>query len=196
MTGTSVFFRKLITPIFLIALLAAGAGEARADGGDNPQKREVTLVFNKSYDIFIGNGGVYIDNSRQIGSMVVKSIEPIERPLMWHVFTQNLIDVRAYERDGDPFLQVFGLIRVYFNLDKYQYDKWSDPESNMSIWYFDETLGGWHKCATHWEPVAGNAKGRLWCPIHRYALYGLAYTKPTIIMKLIKAGIITVTPTP
>lgn len=189
------FLKPFIVFLF-VAVLATIVSEARADGGDNPLKREVPLVFNKSYDISIGNGGVYIDNSRHIGTMIVKSIEPVRRPLMWHYFTQNLIDVRVFDKDDKPFANVFGLIRVYFNLDKYQYQQWSDPASNMSIWYFDETLGGWHKCVTHWEPVAGNAKGRLWCVIHRYALYGLAYTKPTIIMKLIKAGIITVTPTP
>jgi hypothetical protein len=182
--------------ILLVAVLVTMVREARADGGDNPLKREVPLVFNKSYDIFIGNGGVYIDNSRHIGTLVVKSIRPTHRPLMWHVFTQNLIDVRIFDKDDKPFTTVYGLIRVYFNLDKFQYQQWSDPVSNMSIWYFDETLGGWLKCSTHWEAVAGAAQGRLWCPIHRFALYGLAYTKPTIIMKLIKAGIITVTPTP
>jgi hypothetical protein len=66
----------------------------------------------------------------------------------------------------------------------------------MSIWYFDEVAGGWHKCVTHWEPTPGEGQGRLWCLAHRYALYGLAYTKPTLIMQLIKQGLITVTPTP
>ncbi len=182
--------------LLLACILLGGAAEARADGGDNPQKREVALVFNKSYDIFIGNGGVYIDNSRQIGTLVLKLLEPTRRPGMWHYFTQNLIDVRVFDKDGAAFTSVYGLVRAYFNLDKFQYAKWTDPTSNMSIWYFDETLGGWHKCTTHWEPAKGSSTGRLWCPLHRYALYGLAFTQPTLIMQLIKNGVITVTPTP
>ncbi len=187
---------RILLVLLFIAMVAVMVGQAFADEGGNPLRREVPLVFNKSYDVFIGNGGVYIDNSRHIGTLIVKAIDPTRRPLMWHVFTQRLLDVRVYDKDNVPFDTVYGLIRVYFNLDKFQYQQWSDKTSNMSIWYFDELLGGWHKCTTHWEPVAGSAQGRLWCPIHRYALYGLAYTKPTLIMKLIKAGIITVTPTP
>jgi hypothetical protein len=115
---------------------------------------------------------------------------------MWHVFTQRLIDVHVYDKDGGAFDTVYGLVRVFFTLDKFQYEKWNDPESNMSIWYFDDKLGGWHKCVTHWEPAPGDNKGRLWCVVHKYALYGLAYTAPTLRMKLIKSGVITVTPTP
>jgi len=191
---------KLIarTLLFLLvfASFAVVASQAFADEGGNPQTREVPLVLNKSYEVFIGNGGVYIDNSRHIGTLIVKTIDPTRRPGMWHYFTQRLLDVHVYDKDNVPFATVYGLIRVYFDLDKFQYQQWTDKTSNMSIWYFDELMGGWHKCTTHWEPTPGSAQGRLWCPIHRYALYGLAYTKPTLLMQLIKAGIITVTPTP
>lgn len=191
---------KMYSRILLAGLVLGGlalmASSALADEGGPTQTREVQLVFNKSYDVNIGNGGVYIDNSRHIGTLIVKTVNPTRRPGMWHYFTQRLLDVRVYDKDNVPFDTVYGLVRVYFNLDKYQYQVWSDEASNMSIWYFDELLGGWHKCATHWEPVAGSVQGRLWCPIHRYALYGLAYTKPTLLMQLIKAGLITVTPTP
>lgn len=192
--------RKLLArfalAVTLLAFAFVNVGRAWADEGGNPQTKKIDLVMNRSYEVFLGNQGVYMDNSRHIGTLEVKTIEPTRRPGMWHIFTQRLIDVRVYDKDGDLFPTVFGIVRVYFNLDKFQYEKWNDPESNMSIWYFDDKAGGWHKCVTHWEPVAGDGKGRLWCLVHRYALYGVAYTGATMVMKLIKRGVITVTPTP
>jgi hypothetical protein len=187
---------RLLLALLLFAFVFLNVSQAWADEGGGTMRKEVDVVMNKSYELFIGNGGVFLDNSRHIGTLVIKSIEPTRRAGMWHVFTQRLIDVRMYEKDGGTFTSVYGLVRVYFNLDKFQYDKWSDPQSNMSIWYFDEQNGGWHKCTTHWEPAPGLSRGRLWCLVHRFALYGLAYTQPTMIMKLIKQGVITVTPTP
>lgn len=187
--------RIVIIPLLVVFTLV-NVTQAWADEGGGNRRKEVDVVMNKSYELFIGNAGVYLDNSRHIGTLVVKSIEPTRRERMWHIFTQNLIDVRMYEKDGGQFTSVYGLVRIYFNLDDFQYKKWNDPVSNMSIWYFDELNGGWHKCTTHWEPAAGLSRGRLWCLAHRYALYGLAYTQPTMTMKLIKQGVITATPTP
>jgi hypothetical protein len=185
---------------WLFLLLAFGvllgtSGRASAFQGVGPQRKEVDLVMNRSYDVFIGNSGVYMDNSRHIGTLVLNTSEWPDRPNSWHMFTQHLLDVRVYNKEGDPFTTVYGLVRVYFNLDDFQWDKWRDEDSNMSIWYFDELNGGWYKCTTHWEQVPGEPKGRLWCLVHRYALYGVAYTKPTLLMKLIKAGLVP-TPTP
>lgn len=186
--------RFWLLPVLLVLVVSA-FGEARADEG-GPLRREVELVLNKSYEVFIGNGGVYMDNSRHIGTLVLRAEDAPSRPGQWHVFTQRLMDIRVYDKDGQAFGTVYGLVRVYFNLDKHQYEKWTDETSNMSIWYFDELNGGWHKCVTHWEPVAGLARGRLWCVVHHYTRYGLAYTQPTLIAKLIKQGVITATPTP
>lgn len=191
--------KKMISRILLIALLALfvlfNVSQALADEG-GPQRKEVDIVMNKSYELFAGNAGVFLDNSRHIGTLVIKTVDPTRRPGMWHYFTQRLIDVRVYDKDGDEFDTVYGLVRVYFNLDDYQWQQWNDPQSNMSIWYFDEPNRGWHKCTTHWEPAPSLSRGRLWCPVHQYALYGLGFTRPTLVMQLIKQGLITVTPTP
>jgi hypothetical protein len=165
--------------------------------GEAPQRREVKLVFNQSYDISIGNGGVFIDNSQMRGTMVLHTEESRGKfGLSWHQFTQHIIDIDMFEEDGDPFEWVYGNVRVYFNLDKFQYDKWIDEEANMSIWYFDELNGGWRKCPTHWEATPGVVKGRLWCLVRYYTRYGVAWTQPTLIMKMIKLGTVTITPSP
>ncbi len=190
-----ILFRGLL---FLLPLSVLVAGVLPAFAfQDETLHKEVPLVLNKSYDVFIGNGGVYLDNSQMVGTLVLKSeYFPASRWQSWWQFTQRILDVSAYDQAGKPYGTVYGLVRVYFNLDKTQYDKWIAEDSNMSIWYFEQPVGGWHKCVTHWEAVAGLPKGRLWCLAHQYTRYGLAYTQPTLLMKMIKGGTITVTPTP
>ncbi len=161
------------------------------------ERREVELFFDRDYDISIGNGGIFIDDSKYRGTLVLRSEKfPEDRPGSWHKFTQRILDFQIYREDGKPFLWMYGIVRVYFNLDKIQYDKWKDEEANMSIWYFDHLAGGWRKCLTRWQPQAGNPYGRLWCVADRYTRYGLAWTQPTMLMKMIKLGTVTVTPTP
>lgn len=158
-------------------------------------REEVDLVFGQDYDVFIGNAGVFIDDSAFKGTLILKA-EPFERTQSWHQFTQRILDFRVYTVNGDPFEWVYGLVRIYFNLDKFQYDKWLDDEANMSIWRFDELNGGWVKCPTHWESTPGLRFGRLWCVARYYTRYGIAWTQPTLLMKMIKLGTITVTPSP
>ncbi len=190
---------KQIARVLLLALLAlalvAVVIPVSAFQGEGPLRREVDLVFDQIYDVSIGNGGVFIDNSQMRGTMVLRA-EEWNRQESWHQFTQRLIDFQVYDRNGDPFEWVYGNVRIYFNLDKFQYDKWVDEEANMSIWYFAQPEGGWRKCPTHWEATPGLAKGRLWCLARHYTRYGLAWTKPTLLMQLIKHGLITATPSP
>lgn len=188
--------RGLLFAVLTLALIAITI-PVSAFQGEGPLRREVELVFNQAYDISIGNGGVFIDNSQMRGTLVLRAEESRGKfGLSWHQFTQRIIDIQMFERDGDPFEWVYGNVRVYFNLDKFQYDKWIDEEANMSIWYFDKLNGGWRKCPTHWEATAGLAKGRLWCLVRYYTRYGLAWTQPTLLMKMIKLGTVTITPSP
>ncbi len=185
-----VLFFALPAVLLLVAVIPASAFQ-----GEGPLRREVDLVFDQTYDVTIGNAGIFIDNSQMRGTMILQAQE-WDRVQAWQMFTQRIIDFQIYDRTGDPFQWVYGNVRIYFNLDKYQYDKWADEEANMSIWYFAQPEGGWRKCPTHWEPAPNLAKGRLWCLVRYYTRYGLAWTQPTITMKLIKLGTITITPTP
>ena len=194
MKNKKIIFR---IALFLLPVLVLAAGVFPAQAFQQVMREEVELVFDKDYDVFIGNGGIFIDDSQYRGTLVLRSEEfPEDRPMSWHKFTQRILDFRVYQEDGDPFEWVYGVVRVYFNLDDAQYDRWVNKQNNMSIWYFDELAGGWRKCLTHWESVAGLSKGRLWCVARYYTRYGLAWTQPTILMKMIKLGTVTVTPSP
>lgn len=179
-------FSTVIHFLVLLGLLAVNFQPANAlEDGEGFFKKEINVRFDKNYEITIGNGGVFLDNSRHIGTLVVEASHPLNRG--WHVFTQRILDVRIYDKEGKQFEKVFGLIRVYFNLDGYQRTRWNDPTSNMSIWTFDEVNGGWSKCKTKLIEGPDYPKGRLYCTIDHFGIYGLAWTKPTIIMKLEKA---------
>jgi hypothetical protein len=191
---SKLFARGILFVIIALALILAVL-PVSAFQGEGPLHREVDLLFNRTYEIFIGNAGIHIDDSAMRGTLVLDAQE-WDRVQAWQMFTQRIIDIQMFEQDGDPFEWVYGNVRIYFNLDKFQYDKWIDEEANMSIWYFDKLAGGWRKCTTHWEPAPGLAKGRLWCLVRYYTRYGLAWTQPTLLMKMIKLGTITVTPSP
>jgi len=195
-TKSNRLARWLLFAIVVIALVLTFV-PVSAFQGEGPLRREVDLVFDQTYEVTIGNAGIFIDNSQMRGTMVLQAEESRGKfGLTWQQFTQRIIDFKVYDRNGDPFQWVYGNVRVYFNLDKFQYDKWADEDANMSIWYFAQPEGGWRKCPTHWEPAPNLPKGRLWCLVRYYTRYGLAWTQPTIIMKMIKLGTITITPTP
>jgi hypothetical protein len=177
--------KKIIFLLLLVALLGVNFQQAFALEEGGFVKKEVDIVLNKSYEIFIGNGGVFLDNSRHIGTLVVKARKPVNRG--WQVFTQRILDVRVYNTEGREFEEVYGLVRVYFNLDRWQRQIWENPTSNMSIWTFDDINGGWRKCYTNLVDSAQYPHGRLYCLVHKYGSYGLAWTKPTLKMQLAKA---------
>ncbi|HLD94718.1 MAG TPA: hypothetical protein VI703_11010 [Anaerolineales bacterium] len=190
---------KTLARISLGMLLAiaviASVVPALAFQGGGPQRKEVKLDFDESYDVFIGNAGIFVDNSKMLGTLVMHS-EEAPATTIWHKWTQHILDFQVYDVNGKPFQWVYGNVLIYFNLDRYQYLKWVEEESNMSIWYQDKLNGGWKKCTTHWEPVTSLDHGRLWCLARYYTRYALGYTQPTLLMKLIKLGTITITPTP
>lgn len=191
---SSKFARGLLFAMLAIALVVMVI-PASAFQADGPLTQEVDLVFGKTYDVSIGNGGIFIDDSKMRGTLFLRA-EDWTRDRSWFQFTQKILDFQVNDLDGKPFLWVYGNVRIYFNLDSYQYQKWVDEESNMSIWYFDKLNGGWRKCHTFWEPAPGIDHGRLWCMVRYYTRYGLAWTQPTMLMKFIKLGLITLTPTP
>jgi hypothetical protein len=193
MQKNKIIFRVVL---FLLPVIILVVSVMPAFASQRAQRKQVDLDFGKTYDISIGNGGIFIEDSKMRGTMVLKAEEfPAERTMSWHKFTQRILDFRVYQKDGDPFEWVYGEVRVYFNLDRGQYDRWADKKNNMSIWYFDEVRGGWKKCVTHWESTPGVPQGRLWCVVRHYTRYGLAWTQPTILMKMLKLGTKTVTPT-
>lgn len=198
MLKSKTTYRVALFALPIVVLLAVWVMPALAFQDEPPIRKEQHIELGQDYDVFVGNGGVHIDNAQYIDStLVVKAEQPPQHfGMYWHQFTQRTLDIQIYDRNGDPFLWVYETVRVYFNLDKFQYDKWVDEDANMSIWYFDQPSGGWRKCVTHWEAVAGLPKGRLWCMVRHYTRYGLAWTQPTLLMKAIKLGTVTVTPTP
>ncbi len=156
-----------------------------ADPSDRQVRRQIALKKGKSAELFIGNGGVFMDESLYTGTLVLTSIEGPSRG--WHVFTQRTLDIRVLDADDEEVDQVLGLVRVFFNLTHTQRVRWNDESSNMSIWHRPQGTG-WQKCVTHLIEESGFPHGRLYCLVKSYGLYGLAYTKPTITMKLEKAN--------
>ena len=178
--------KPIIALIIVFVFFAFSLDPALAsDQHDKQVRREVTLIKGKSVEIFIGNGGVFIDEVRKNGTLVIISMSDARRG--WHVFTQRTLDISVFDEDDQEVDRVVGLVRVFFNLDRTQRVRWDDETSNMSIWFRPQG-SAWQKCVTHLIEESGFPQGRLYCLVKSYGLYGLAYTKPTLIMKLEKAS--------
>jgi len=189
--------RKLILPllgVFLVlAMGAGGQSTALASGAADrkfPPPIEIDLEFDKQYEVNIGRAGVHIPNSAMQGTLVFwKEEGNLRNYSSYHVFTQAWANVEAYDPLGKQFDRVFGSVQMFFDLDVLQrriYDEGSDR--NMSIWYFDTFEGGWQKCPTGLANPGRSVApyGRLVCPMTLFGRYGIAWTLPTLVMKLEK----------
>ncbi|MDH3942634.1 MAG: hypothetical protein OEV06_00885 [Anaerolineae bacterium] len=186
--------KKKIIQLAAIALvvLVAGVFAWQSVFAAKPiQRKEVSVDYGDYYDISIGNSGVSQEEAAFRGTIQVEKYEhPPNYGLAWHVWTQNLMDVRFYGEDGRLMDKVYGIVQVYFDMDRSERELWRTAGSNMGIWYYDVWVGRWVKCPTtitfHLEDYPN---GRLACPITGYGLYGIGWTQPTMEIKLTKADI-------
>lgn len=189
--------KKIQRLVISVAILVLVAFTWQSVIAQRPTDRlEVQVDFGDYIDISIGNSGVSQEDSGYRGTIVVEKYESPPDFTSWRIWTQKYMDVRIYENSGRLYDATFGIMQVYFDLDRTQRNIWETRGSNMSIWHYDITVGHWVKCPTiisfHLEDYP---HGRLSCSLRSFGLYGLAWTQPTIEMKLTKAAL-TATPTP
>lgn len=177
--------------LMLFSLLAAGGAQVFASPPQDrkpPEPIEIELEFGEKYEVSIGRSGVHIPSSSMKGTLRFEK-EPNERNYegAWHVFTQAWAIVNGYDEDEKEFERVFGNAQIFFDLDVTQRRYYDDPDRNMSIWYYDTFEIGWVKCPTALVRVGPAAPhGRLVCPMTYFGRYGVAWTLPTLEMKLDK----------
>lgn len=182
--------RMILVAVLLLAIIAVAASwqtalaSPRQRGG---QKKEVKMYYGNSYDISIGNSGVFFANTYYDNvTAVIEKTEAENRG--WRYFTQGILSVNVYDADGVPPDRFLGATQIYFNLDINQRKKWDDPDSNMSIWYKDEWEAGvWVKCPSFLVKSKAAPRGRVVCYASDFGDYGLAWTWPTLQIKLEKA---------
>ncbi len=176
----------LILAVVALTYQTASANEPRQRG---ERKKEVKMFYGNSYDISIGRSGVYFANTYYDNvTAVIEKTDADNRG--WRYFTQGIMSVHVYDEDGVAPDRFLGAVQVYFNLDLQQRKKYDDPDSNMSIWYKDEWgVGQWVKCPTFLVKSKAAPRGRAVCYASDFGDYGLAWTWPTLRMKLEKAAL-------
>jgi hypothetical protein len=183
---TFIFAVALVLILTLLALSweTASANTPRKRG---EKKKEVKMYSGNSYDISIGNGGVFFETTyyHNVTAVLTKT-EAEHRG--WRYFTQDILSIYVYDSEGDPVDRFVGLVQIYFELDVLQRMWWDDPDSNMSIWFKDlwET-GTWVKCPSFLVKSKVAPRGRVVCFATDFGEYGIAWTWPTVAMKLEKA---------
>ncbi len=167
-------------------------------------RKVVDLNIDQAYDIYFGNSGVYISDSRYNGTAVLERPEHPPNQFGRRVkFSQRLVDFNIYEsydeaegRGTGKSGTVVGIMYVYFNLDVRERRNWDfDTDDRMSIWYMDYFIGRWVKCPTFLRRDVSAPRGRLVCYLTQFGTYGLGLEDYPLIIHLVKLGLVTLTPT-
>lgn len=180
----------LIVTCLVLVFLAVGTTWETAQAAPRERgetKKEAKLYYGNSYDLYLGNSGVYFANTYYNNmTAVLEKAEPYNRG--WRYFVQGILTIDVVDENGVQADRFLGAVQVYFNLDTDLRHKWDDPDANMSIWYKDEwDEGSWVKCPSFLVKSKAAPRGRVVCYATDFGDYGLAWTWPTLKVKIAKA---------
>lgn len=132
------------------------------------------LVYQKSSDISLGNGGVYFPSSNYAGYAVLSRIQPEHTKKL--TFTQRWIDFHIFDANGKEFKKVFGYVYVYFNLNAEDRMAWD--QGKLSIYHYNNAKKIWDLCETQLLASKNAPYGRVrFLMTEEFGLYGLAITR-------------------
>lgn len=205
---------QLVTLVTLLVVGFSSNLEAIAQEGDY-KKITQTIAAGSDYDISIGQAGVFLSGNLMDGTAVMIREEapkahgggcrlsaatyPCNNRSRLIVWQQRMLEFHVYrgEEGSKEYEFVRGLGYVYFNLDILTRKAWeNDDDGRMSIWWWDAFNQQWVKCPTFLQRDAGAPQGRLVCYLEEFGTYGLGIRQEDLIIKLVKLGIVTLTPTP
>jgi murein DD-endopeptidase MepM/ murein hydrolase activator NlpD len=134
------------------------------------------ISYQEQVDIWLGNSGVYLPSSAYTGWLVLSSTTPDDSYVKrGHHFIQRWIDVRIYNNDAVEFKQLYGLVYVYFNLNRQTRAAWDAGE--LSIYHFDAREGKWVEYPTHLVTTKNWPYGRVTCYASQFGTYGLVQAR-------------------
>jgi hypothetical protein len=132
------------------------------------------ITYQQPADIWRGNAGVFLPSSSFTGRLVLTQARSNAATAGQGLdFVQRLVDFRILDNKGAEFRQVFGLVYVYFNLNKQTRAAWEAGE--LSIYHYDTRQGKWVQCPTHLVQTRNLPHGRLTCYAGKFGTYGLVY---------------------
>jgi len=157
--------KKVAYTILIIAL----ALSVMAPGLNNPGF--YSLKQGQTTSFTAGRAGVAFTQSSFSGTVKVtrKSTSKApgeEKPK----FTQNLLDVRLTDRDGNTITHVLGSVYVFFKVRQKDIRLWE--QGKLSIYFFDTWTQEWTTC--HTFAVRNGSISNLACRVRVFGLYGLA----------------------
>ncbi|HSF83330.1 MAG TPA: hypothetical protein VLA49_18985 [Anaerolineales bacterium] len=157
--------KKVAYTILIIALALSVMAPGLNNPGFHSLKQGQTTSFTA------GRAGVAFTQSSFSGTVKVtrKSTSKApgeEKPK----FTQNLLDVRLTDRDGNTITHVLGSVYVFFKVRQKDIRLWE--QGKLSIYFFDTWTQEWTTCYTF--AVRNGSISNLACRVRVFGLYGLA----------------------
>ena len=165
-------YSKVIRVILalVIAFSAVASQVFVAEAGTKTKYKDI--VAGRSYDISLGQGGVYIPNSGLTAELRLSKITPHHQLAFTNYpnFTSRWWEVQFYVGDNRVRDLYTSLTYVYFKLSQKEYRAWK--EGRLTVYYYSEAKRDFIRCITIIMAKKAGAN-RLGCIAHLPGIYAL-----------------------
>ena len=165
-------FSKLIRMVLaiVIAFSAVASQVFVAEAGSKIKYKDV--VAGRTYDVALGQGGVYIPSSGLTAELRLTKITPHHQLVFTNYpkFTSKWWEVQFYVGDTRVRDLYSSLTYVYFKLSRKEYRAWT--EGRLTVYYYSEAKRDFVPCTTIiMAKKAGN--NRLGCIAYLPGIYAV-----------------------
>lgn len=138
-------FIRLILAI-VIAFSAVSSQVMLADAASKVKYKNI--VFGRTYDVALGQGGVYIPSSGLTAELRLKKITPHHQLVFTNYpdFTSKWWEVQFYKGDERVRELYTSLTYVYFKLSRKEYRAWT--EGKLTVYHYSEAKRDFVECTT------------------------------------------------
>lgn len=164
----SKLFRMVLA--IVIAFTAVSSQVMIADAAGKVKLKDI--VYGKSYDVALGQGGVYIPSSGMTAELRLKKITPHHQLVFTNYpnFTSKWWEVQFYKGDERVRELYTSLTYVYFTLSRKEYRAWT--EGRLTVYHYSEAQRDFVECTTI-VMAKKSGRNRLGCIAYLPGIYAL-----------------------
>ena len=154
----------------IIAFTAVSSQVMIADAAGRVKLKDIS--YGHTYDVALGQGGVYIPSSGMTAELRLRKITPHHQLVFTNYpdFTSKWWEVQFYKGDERVRELYTSLTYVYFKLTRKEYRAWT--EGKLTVYHYSEAQRDFVECTT--IVMARKAgKNRLGCIAYLPGIYAL-----------------------
>jgi hypothetical protein len=165
---SSKFIRVILALVIAFSLVSSQV--MLADAAGKVKIRDI--FFGKTYDVALGQAGVYIPSSGLTAELRLKKITPHHQLVFTNYpnFTSKWWEVQFYKGDERVRELYTSLTYVYFKLTRKEYRAWT--EGKLTVYYYSDAQRDFVECTTI-VMARKSGKNRLGCIAYLPGIYAL-----------------------